>query len=283
VFGSINLPTTSLITEINDGVPSLSFGFSGPQGVYHSIYDSFTWMEYYGDPGFYYHKLAAQLFGSLTIAFTEATLAPLNYTDTAAALSGYLITINNSLSGYPPNSVNLTQLQDAVNEFNVKATANAKQINTSFSRNLSSSDVKKFNAQLYSTERQFLDSVGLPLRYWYKHTIQAPGITKGYGSDVFPGLAWAIQSQNWSLAANQVQRISLRVQAASSNVGKNPLAQSNDDSSDDINLGLILGLVLGIGFLVAFIIFIVYRRHRRQESVMKTNLGQGYDALAETT
>ena len=31
------------------GVPALDMGFSGRYGVYHSIYDNFTWMEKVGD------------------------------------------------------------------------------------------------------------------------------------------------------------------------------------------------------------------------------------------
>jgi Zn-dependent M28 family amino/carboxypeptidase len=37
------------------GVPSMDMNFgpkSGTYGVYHSIYDSFTWMDTFGDPGF---------------------------------------------------------------------------------------------------------------------------------------------------------------------------------------------------------------------------------------
>lgn len=36
----------------NLGVPSIDFAFNGPYGVYHSVYDSFTWMSTEGDPGF---------------------------------------------------------------------------------------------------------------------------------------------------------------------------------------------------------------------------------------
>ena len=34
------------------GVPSTDMGFNGDYGVYHSAYDSFYWMDHFGDPGF---------------------------------------------------------------------------------------------------------------------------------------------------------------------------------------------------------------------------------------
>ena len=45
------------------GVPVLDVSFVGPYGVYHSAYDDFYWMEHFGDPGFRYHTLMAQLLG----------------------------------------------------------------------------------------------------------------------------------------------------------------------------------------------------------------------------
>ncbi len=44
------------------GIPSVDIGFSGPYGVYHSVYDSFHWMEKFGDPTFGYHKVRGNNF-----------------------------------------------------------------------------------------------------------------------------------------------------------------------------------------------------------------------------
>ena len=43
------------------GIPSTDMGFGGDYGVYHSAYDSFYWMDQFGDPGFRYHVAAAQV------------------------------------------------------------------------------------------------------------------------------------------------------------------------------------------------------------------------------
>ena len=37
-------------------------------------------------------------------------------------------------------------------------------------------------------ERVLLVARGLPGRQWYKHQIYAPGVNKGYGTQVLPGI-----------------------------------------------------------------------------------------------
>ncbi len=44
------------------GIPAADIGFQGYNGVYHSVYDSFHWMEKFVDPTFEYHKV---LFNSM--------------------------------------------------------------------------------------------------------------------------------------------------------------------------------------------------------------------------
>ena len=54
------------------GIPSLSFGFNGKYGVYHSMYDNFLWMDRFGDPEFLYHAVAARLYGLLAMRLASA-------------------------------------------------------------------------------------------------------------------------------------------------------------------------------------------------------------------
>merc|ERR1712048_588890 len=79
------------------GIPSLDMAFSPgrPYGVYHSVYDSFTWMQTEGDPGFHYHKVMAQIWGLVALRLSGASDAPpvplpLNITLQAEAIAGYI-------------------------------------------------------------------------------------------------------------------------------------------------------------------------------------------------
>jgi len=52
----------------HSGIAALDLSFTGGEyGVYHSVYDSFHWMDTYGDPSFAFHKAAADLIGTMAI------------------------------------------------------------------------------------------------------------------------------------------------------------------------------------------------------------------------
>ena len=76
------------------GVPCLNLEFvGGPETSvyhYHSNYDSFRWMEKYGDPGFKYHVTMAQIFGLLLAELSESIVLPLNNLEYTDELEKYL-------------------------------------------------------------------------------------------------------------------------------------------------------------------------------------------------
>ncbi|KAK1757427.1 hypothetical protein QBC47DRAFT_296294 [Echria macrotheca] len=76
------------------GVPSMSVEFSGssrtPVYHYHSNYDSFHWMQKYGDPGFVYHRTIAQIFGLMTAQLADKPLIAFQATDYAKGLREYV-------------------------------------------------------------------------------------------------------------------------------------------------------------------------------------------------
>ncbi|KAH8196282.1 hypothetical protein TruAng_009563 [Truncatella angustata] len=94
------------------GVPSLDMGFGGqsedsPIYQYHSNYDSYHWMSEFGDPGFIYHKTMAQLLALTVAKVSDTPLVPLNATDYAVALKGYVGQVEeklNSLDTYEPST-----------------------------------------------------------------------------------------------------------------------------------------------------------------------------------
>ena len=71
------------------GIASTDMGFSGDYGVYHSAYDSFYWMENFGDPGFKYHVAAAQVWGTMTLRLANATALSFDFTDYANQIRDY--------------------------------------------------------------------------------------------------------------------------------------------------------------------------------------------------
>jgi hypothetical protein len=58
------------------GVSALHFGFSGDPFPYHSVYDSFEWMDKFGDPGFQYHQLMAEVWTLLVLEYCDRPVVP---------------------------------------------------------------------------------------------------------------------------------------------------------------------------------------------------------------
>ena len=72
------------------GLPVVEMGFNGPYGVYHSAYDSHYWIKNIGDPGFRYHRLMSELWGSIALRLANADILPLDVESYAAALRDFV-------------------------------------------------------------------------------------------------------------------------------------------------------------------------------------------------
>ncbi|PSR87426.1 hypothetical protein BD289DRAFT_235369 [Coniella lustricola] len=83
------------------GVPSVDLGFtagdSDPVYHYHSNYDSFAWMETYGDPGFVYHRTMAQILGLVTAKLADEPLISFEAATYAKALDSYVSKVESKL------------------------------------------------------------------------------------------------------------------------------------------------------------------------------------------
>jgi N-acetylated-alpha-linked acidic dipeptidase len=76
------------------GIPSVDMSFvisdDAPYGVYHSVYDSFSWMTRFGDPDFTYHQAMTQMWGLMALRLSDADLLPFNYVRYADELRKYI-------------------------------------------------------------------------------------------------------------------------------------------------------------------------------------------------
>ena len=83
------------------GIPSLDIGFDSGPGEpvyhYHSNYDSFHWMDEFGDPGFAYHRTMAQVVGLLTAQLADLPVIAFRAADYARALDRYVDKVEGKL------------------------------------------------------------------------------------------------------------------------------------------------------------------------------------------
>ena len=217
------------------GVPSVDLGFTGtlndPVYHYHSNYDSFAWMEAYGDPHWRYHITISKIWALLAVDLIESPVIPLNTTDYALSLSTYLISLNQTalaspdpairaLAPFPLLAESISSLLKATIEFEAHAAALAAAVDSNFPwwkwwRKIQLyHKILLVNARYKLFERIFMYEEGLDGRNWFKHSVFAPGVWTGYGGVTFPGLRESIERGNLEGAQKWTEIIKDRVNQA---------------------------------------------------------------------
>lgn len=149
------------------GIPSIDMLFNRQgQGVYpyHSNYDSYYWVDKFGDPGFRKHKAMAQLWGLVAVKLSSAPVIPFDVKDYPAALSRNLHTLK---SEHP--ALDYQRFEDELLKFTTSASNFSKSINTMGDKDTTES----INRRIISLERAFLleKGEGLEGRPWYRHQV----------------------------------------------------------------------------------------------------------------
>ena len=189
------------------GIASTDMGFGGDYGVYHSAYDSFYWMDQFGDPGFRYHVAAAQLWGTLAMRLADADGLSFDYTDYASQLREFFteamkVANRRKLAASFDEKSMTSALEDFAKE--------AERVEKSRQDAIQSSDrakLARINDALVQAERQFIDPRGLRGRAWYKHQIYAPGFYTGYAAQPLTDFRQALDDRNSANAKESLERI----------------------------------------------------------------------------
>ena len=189
------------------GIASTDMGFGGDYGVYHSAYDSFYWMDHFGDPGFRYHVAAAQVWGTLAMRLADADGLSFDYTDYASQVREFfnealkLARLRN-LAG----SLDDKSMTAAIDDF-AKEAERVEKSRQDAIRNSDRAKLARINDALVQAERQFIDERGLRGRAWYKHQIYAPGFYTGYAAQPLTDFRQALDDRNAVNAKEGLERI----------------------------------------------------------------------------
>src|SRR5262249_12934102 len=162
------------------GIASTDMSFGGDYGVYHSAYDSFYWMDHFGDPGFLYHVAAAQLWGTMALRLADADGLSFDYTDYANEILEFFHETG-KIDGWRnlANAFDEKAMNSALDDF-AKEAERIEKARQDAIRSGDRTKLARINDALMNAERQFIDQRGLRGREWYKHQIYAPGIYTGY-------------------------------------------------------------------------------------------------------
>ncbi|KAI8647129.1 hypothetical protein BD408DRAFT_439616 [Parasitella parasitica] len=203
------------------GIASIELSFGGEYGVYHSNYDSFHWMEKFGDPEFLYHQTLVKLWGLLTLRLADSAIIPLYPSDYSSELGKYAKTLTDLAAPhtFPELERAIDKLQKTTRRFERKRQRLEKRLAEYKSiddiPSVLSKRLDKANNRLIYFERGFIDSEGIEGRSWFKHVVYAPGLWTGYSSQVFPAIADGIDAKDYARARYAEERAARAIHEAS--------------------------------------------------------------------
>jgi N-acetylated-alpha-linked acidic dipeptidase len=234
------------------GVASLNIGYGGEGGggIYHSIYDSYTWYERFDDTSFVYGRALAQTVGTMVMRLAGADVLPYQFSGTSRAVRRYLeelrklmtarrdsiLEVNLELAegvytatadpreksvpplrAAEPPFLNFAPLENAVTAFAASASHYDSALASATVPGGTASNAAvagKVDAILLTVEPALLSPEGLPGRPWFRHQLYAPGLLTGYGVKTVPGVREAIEASQWGLADSMIVRVADALQAA---------------------------------------------------------------------
>lgn len=195
------------------GVPIADWGFGGPQGVYHSAYDSYHWMSKFGDPSFQIHATTARLGAAMLLRLANADVLPYDYEEFARTVRKFAGQVGQSISD-KRWKVSPTGLSAAIDKLDAAAAAFAKARDDALTAQPSAERIARANASLLQVERQLTRPQGLVTRPWFRNVIYASDENNGYSTMVFPSVNEAIRANDEALVGRELSDLSERFDAA---------------------------------------------------------------------
>jgi len=200
------------------GIPALNMGFSGPNGIYHSRYDTHHYFTTFGDPGFVTGERLAELVGLFLARMANARILPFDYRATAETVDRYLDELGKQAEE-KGTGVDLSGLRAANRDFAGAAdTLHAIVTATLESGSPDPGAVDALNALMLDIERGFLTGEGLPGRPWFRHQLYAPGYYTGYGVKTLPGVREALENGDIEEAAAMARRLETSLRNVSEHI-----------------------------------------------------------------
>jgi N-acetylated-alpha-linked acidic dipeptidase len=197
------------------GIPSVGFGFGGPGGSYHSGYDTWTFMERFGDPGYQADVAAAKISAVLMARLANAQVVPYDI----AALGEHIVQL-----------VERTRLEPGADSIAaaLDGLAGAGEVLAQLGRRLSvvrngvladdrsGEELAPANTMLRQVERQWVHPDGLAERPFLRNLLFASDRDKGYANVQFPAIVEALRDGDTERARAAALDLASRVRAAAS-------------------------------------------------------------------
>jgi N-acetylated-alpha-linked acidic dipeptidase len=195
------------------GIPIADWGFGGPQGVYHSAYDSYHWMSKFGDPNFDYHATNGRIGAAALLRIANAEILPYDYVEYSRTMKRFAAQVGQAISDKHWKA-SAAELSDAVGRMESAAVAFATARDRALASNLTTGTAKQVNATLLEVERELTRPQGLVTRPWFRNLIYAADENNGYSTMVLPSVNEAIRGGDESIVARELADLARRFDGA---------------------------------------------------------------------
>jgi N-acetylated-alpha-linked acidic dipeptidase len=197
------------------GIPIMDWGFSGPDGIYHSAYDSYHWVAKFGDPGFHLQATMGVLGALAVMRAADADVLPYDYAAYARAMRVLSETTAKNIAEKRWR-ISLAPLDSAIGAMETAARGFNAARDASLARGRDADSWKQANATLLRVERVFVRPEGLPVskREWFRNVIYAADNDNGYANIGLPSINEAVQSGDQALTTREISDLAARFRTA---------------------------------------------------------------------
>jgi N-acetylated-alpha-linked acidic dipeptidase len=195
------------------GIPIAEWGFGGAGGVYHSQYDSYTWMSKFGDPGFLYHAAAARVGTAMVLRIANAEVLPFDYVEYARTMRRYLPPIDRAVADHHWN-VSTAALATALEHLEHEGIAFNAARDSALAAAPPAASLDRANRSLMQVERALTRTPGLRTRPWFRNLIYVADENNGYANMALPSVNEAIRSGDEALTRAEIADLATRFDAA---------------------------------------------------------------------
>jgi N-acetylated-alpha-linked acidic dipeptidase len=199
------------------GRPVIGLTFDGPYGVYHSMYDDYYWMNRFGDPGYRYHTLMAQLWGVLSLRLANADVLPFDFAFYGRDIGTFLkelcdkpgpgaVATGSVAAGCRAGELDLGPAVAAAAEFASAGRDLKQSIDGALDAGgIGPDKAAALNRRIMDVESHWLSPDGIPGRPWFKHMLYAARYT--YAHLELPGITEAVEKKDWPTARNETAKL----------------------------------------------------------------------------
>jgi len=208
---------TAFIDHVTMPSVDVSYGGAVHGGIYHSIYDDYTFFLRFVDSTLSSEVAQARTVGTAVLRMADAPVLPFEFRTVARTYQRYADEISRlAARNDTTRGLDLAQLKAAIARLDSAGqrfdTAMAA-LDAATPERLAArrAELGRANQLIYSTEQALGDTAGLPRRPWFRHLIYAPGFYTGYGVKTMPGIREAVEERHPAEAQAEASRVTAAV------------------------------------------------------------------------